>query len=330
MKTPARLGLYGGGLALAFAGAFAAANLTVPESAVEAWNESTEDEEMDHGGTDTAHAADSIRGLVAEQDGYQLVELTAPDEVGTDGELEFEINAPGGEPLTEYAVSHDKELHLIVVRTDGAEFRHVHPVRDEDGTWSLPWTWEAAGTYRVYADFAPAADEDLDVTLTSTVDVSGDFAVQAAEPSPTAEVDGFEVALDGDLSAGSTSTLTFAVTRDGEPVTEIEPYLGAFGHLVALREGDLAYLHVHPEGDEPSAGQESGPEIVFAAEAPTEGRYLLYLDFQVDGQVRTAAFVVDTAAAAPETAPENQDEDTEESADETDGGHESDGHGHGH
>ena len=76
-------------------------------------------------------------------------------------------------------------------------------------------------------------------------------------------------------------------------MTTLEPYLGAFGHLVALREGDLAYLHVHAEGDEPQARDTAGPEIGFAAEAPTADRYLLYLDFQVDGQVQTAEFVID-------------------------------------
>ena len=81
--------------------------------------------------------------------------------------------------------------------------------------------------------------------------------------------------------------LTFTVTRDGAPVTTLQPYLGAAGHLVALRVGDLAYLHVHPM-DDPTG--KSGPEVAFMAEAPTAGRYLLYLDFQVDGRVHTATF----------------------------------------
>ena len=81
--------------------------------------------------------------------------------------------------------------------------------------------------------------------------------------------------------------LRFTVTRDGEPVTTLQPYLGAAGHLVALRAGDLAYLHVHPV-DEPAA--ESGPNIAFMAETPTPGRYLLYLNFQVGNQVHTATF----------------------------------------
>ena len=95
--------------------------------------------------------------------------------------------------------------------------------------------------------------------------------------------------------AGSPTELTVTVTKDGKPVTTLQPYLGAFGHLVALRDGDLAYLHVHPEGDEPKPGQNGGPQVKFATDVPTAGRYLLYLDFQVDGQVHTAEFVVDAA-----------------------------------
>ncbi len=77
----------------------------------------------------------------------------------------------------------------------------------------------------------------------------------------------------------------------------MQPYLGAFGHLVALRDGDLAYLHVHPEGAEPETGQLSGPTVEFATEVPTPGRYLLYFDFQVDDEVHTASFVVSTEGA---------------------------------
>ena len=85
--------------------------------------------------------------------------------------------------------------------------------------------------------------------------------------------------------------MTITVRRDGQVVTT-EPYLGAAGHLVALRDGDLAYLHVHPLDDEPA-----GP-VRFAVEVPSAGLYGLFFDFQVDGQVRTARFVLDADRAA--------------------------------
>jgi hypothetical protein len=114
--------------------------------------------------------------------------------------------------------------------------------------------------------------------------------------------------------------LTATVTKDGEPVTTLEPYLGAYGHLVALRDGDLAYLHVHPEGDEPQPGSTSGPDVEFMTEAPTPGRYLLYLDFKVDGEVRTASFVLDTGEAPAADEPEGRSAG-EHGAGESDHGH---------
>ncbi|GAA2309502.1 hypothetical protein GCM10009853_078730 [Glycomyces scopariae] len=304
MNTPVRLSAFGLGLAALFGGAYAVAAVAVPDSAVEdrlADTEPEHDMDMetdmeDHGG----HAADPVRGLSIEQDGYLMSEVAAPAQTDTDGVLAFGITAPDGTPLTEYTESHEKQLHLIVVRADGAEFRHVHPEFDGE-TWSLPWSWAQPGTYRVFADFVPGdAAEKLDVTLSQTVEVAGDYAPRADNPiTRTASVDGFEVTLAGDLAAGTTTELTVEVTRDGEPVTALEPYLGAWGHLVALREGDLGYLHVHPEGDDPVPGTTSGPAITFATAAPTEGTYLLYLDFQVDGQVHTAPFVLDTDGTAP-------------------------------
>lgn len=304
MKTPVRLGLYAAGLAALFAVAYLASGVLVPASTVEAWQDEaapehdmdTETDMEDHGG----HEADPVRGLSIEQDGYLLSEIAAPAAVGTEGTLAFGVTAPDGTVLTRYTESHEKALHLIVVRADGAGFRHVHPEFDGE-TWSLPWSWDQPGTYRVYADFVPGdADEEIDVTLSRTVEVAGDYAPRAENPvTRTASVDGFDVTLTGDLAAGATAELTAEVTRDGEPVTALEPYLGAWGHLVALREGDLGYLHVHPEGEDPEPGTTSGPAVTFATAAPSEGRYLLYFDFQVDGRVHTAAFVLDTGAAAP-------------------------------
>ncbi len=292
MNTAARLGLYAGGLAVAFAGAFAAADAVVPQGTVDRWTEEAQGHEM--GSTMTA-ADEAVRGLSSAADGHLLGPVAAPGQVGEAGRLSFRVLDGDGGPLTDYVTAHDKQLHLVVVRTDGAQFRHVHPTMDARGTWSLPWTWQAAGTYRIFADFVPAGGDGEAVTLTRTVEVAGAFTPVAATPSRTASVDGFTVRLSGDLVAGSSSPLTLEVIRAGRPVTTLQPYLGAFGHLVALREGDLGYLHVHPEGDEPTSGETSGPEVSFVAEVPTAGRYLLHLDFRVDGKVHSAPFVLDTA-----------------------------------
>jgi hypothetical protein len=116
-------------------------------------------------------------------------------------------------------------------------------------------------------------------------------------------VDGYEVALDHQ-AVGDGTEATLTVRRGGEVITT-EPYLGAAGHLVALRDGDLAYLHVHPLGGEPA-----GP-VRFAVEVPSAGRYALFFDFQVDGEVRTARFVVDAEAPPAEGTPHDADNDAD-------------------
>ncbi|MFI8526216.1 heavy-metal-associated domain-containing protein [Promicromonospora sukumoe] len=266
-----------------------------------------QDEAADADGSDGAHGSDgaadahgsgadpaSVRGLALEQDGLLLSPVTAPDEVGERGTLSFSVTDADGAAVTAFETEHDKELHLVVVRSDGERFRHVHPTMSADGVWSIPWTWAEAGTYRVFTDFVPAASGE-NVTLSRAVEVAGPVDPRPATAVSASDTTGGYIAtLTGDLSTSGESTLTATVTRDGEPVTGLEPYLGAYGHLVALRDGDLAYLHVHPEGDEPEPGTRSGPDVTFMTEAPTSGRYLLYLDFKVDGDVHTARFVVDT------------------------------------
>ncbi|HEX5201600.1 hypothetical protein ACFQS1_25545 [Paractinoplanes rhizophilus] len=290
MNAAGKLSLFAAGVAVVFGASFAVGAVVVPDGAVAAREAKTGSAGHDGMAADgEMAAAEDVRGLGVAADGLVLSPVEAPAKTGVDGELSLRIVDAGGAPVTGFATSHEKQLHLIVVRADGAEFRHVHPRMDAAGTWTVPWRWTAAGTYRVFADFVPAGRADAgSITLTRTLQIGGAYAPVTPRPHATDDVDGFHVAIDGDLTAGATSELTVTITRDGKPVTALEPYLGSFGHLVALREGDLGYLHVHAE-----TGATSGPAIRFGAEVPTAGRYLLYLDFKIGGKVRTADFVLD-------------------------------------
>ena len=307
MNTATRLGAYGAGLTLVFGGAFVAADAVVPASTVNNWTNEAKGHSMngttgshsEHGSSGSSQASAAVPGVTSAQDGYLLSPIAVPGAVDQTGTLSFRILDADGNAVTRFAISHEKELHLIVVRTDGTQFRHVHPTMDTDGTWSLPWTWAAAGTYRVYTDLVPETGRATEpITLTRTVEVAGQFTPVVPAPTKNATVGGYAVDLTGVAVVGSGSELTFAVSKGGKPVTNLEPYLGAFGHLVALRDGDMAFLHVHPEGDEPTEGDTAGPDVGFVAELPTPGRYLLYLDFQVEGEVHSAPFVVDTTGTA--------------------------------
>lgn len=306
MRSSLKLVLFGLSLVAIFALMFAAGKAFIPDSAVSDWVESAEGTASEHDdmGEEGSHdqmTSDQITGVSIESHGFVLRDLKAPTTPGVGGTLSFRINTPEGTPLTEYVERHEKDLHLIVVRTDGASYRHAHPELDPvTGTWSIPWRWKLGGSQRIYVDFAPPGKPD-GITLTRSFNVGGEFQPRVMPSGSSALVDGFQVELSGNPRAGSTNEIDFRVSRDGRPVTDLQPYLGAFGHLVVLREGDLAYLHPHAESDQETGDHGShgsgeahaGPELGFEVDAPTTGRYLLYLDFKVDGKVHTAEFTTE-------------------------------------
>ncbi|RPF29225.1 hypothetical protein EDD96_5739 [Streptomyces sp. Ag109_G2-6] len=254
-----------------------------------------------HGGHGQAGAQGPAAGGLQVSDAGYTLSLDTPVVAPGQGELRFSVKDASGRKVTGYKTEHGKELHFIVASRDLTVFRHLHPVRAGDGTWSTPVDLPAAGAYKAFADFAPSAGDAKNVTLGADLTVPGAYAPNPMPPaSPTAEVDGYQVALGGTLQPGKPGELKLTVSKDGRPVTDLEPYLGAYGHLVALRDGDLAYLHVHPNEGGP------GPDVSFTATAPSAGTYRLFLDFQHQGKVRTAAFTVRAGGDGPAAAPAPQ------------------------
>ena len=317
-----RLGAYAGALALAFAGAFALGSAVDPIAAADPAPKSDHagpaDEMGDDMGDGTAgheagHSDPGAQppGLAVSQDGYTLVPATTFFQPGKPSTLKFTVNGPDGKPVTQYTKTHEKDLHLIVVRRDLSGFRHVHPTRDASGAWSIPFDFTAGGTWRIFTDFQPAALGKT-LTLGTDVNVSGLYIpVPLPAASSVTSVDGYDVTLGGTPAAGKESELTFTVSKNGKPVTDLEPYLGAFGHLVSLRSGDLAYLHNHPaQMAEP--GSKGGPQVKFGTTFPTASTYSLFLDFQHAGKVHTAEFRVDVTGKAivPGAMPTPGSEDT--------------------
>jgi hypothetical protein len=257
-------------------------------------------EHTEEGTMPTDNEAESVRGVTVDESGLR-VELDQTElPQGKVSQLSFRVVDEDGEAITDYEVEHERRMHLILARRDLTGFQHLHPEMAGDGTWSLDVTLPDAGAYRVFADFN---HEGESLTLGTDLVVDGKAAYQElpVQHTETETSTGYTVGIEGAAAtAGQESELAFNVVHDGEPV-EVEPYLGADGHLVALREGDLAFLHVHPmggsgehggDGDEHGAetSESAGGGIRFMTEFPSEGRYRLFLQFKHEGEVHTAEF----------------------------------------
>ncbi|GHH29992.1 hypothetical protein [Lentzea cavernae] len=271
MKTAHKVGLYAAALAVVFGGTWAAGAATGTQQPAAPDTHAGDA----HGGHESAPSK-LPPGLSVSDNGYTL-------RLKEQEPLTFHVEGPDGKPVTKFSVEHEKRLHLIAVRRDGSHFQHVHPQMAPDGTWTTPLALPNAGSYRVFADFKP--EDGPKTTLGADVHTPGDYRPQNHIDSRTFTVDGYEVTLHGDLNANTASTVTVTITKDGRPVTDLQDYLGAKGHLVALRSDDLAYLHVHPE---------ESAQVKFAVEVPTAGKYRLFLDFQHNNKVRTAEFTLTT------------------------------------
>ena len=239
-------------------------------------------EQPAHGGDEPMAGA---FGLSDTASGFSLrIEPTSLTARAT-SRLALTIVDDGGDPVTGLrGEDGEPPLHLILVRRDLSGYQHVHPRPTGDG-FAVDVTLPRPGIWRAYADFEVDGEK---VVLGRDLVVPGEFSPQTpAAPTRSAAVDGYRIELDDEeLRAGTEVTLTFGIRRDGRPIDGLQPYLGAAGHLVAIREDDLAYLHVHPL-DELRPG-----ELGFGVELDQPGRYVLYLQFRHSGRVHTAPFVV--------------------------------------
>jgi hypothetical protein len=237
-------------------------------------------------GDEPAHAEEpagtvAVPGLAVAADGLRLVASRTTLTSRRPQALAFRVVDADGAPQREYDLTHERRMHLIVVRRDLSRFLHLHPKLGADGSWRATVPPLEPGAYRAFADFAVAGRK---TTLGFDLAVPGAWSPRALRPvSVRTQAGPYTVALAApDVRAGGESMLGFRVTRAGRAVA-VDRYLGARGHLVLLREGDLGYLHTHADEE----------RLEFGADFPSPGRYAAFLQLSVGGAVRTAAFTLE-------------------------------------
>ncbi|MFD9892899.1 hypothetical protein ACFWY9_26435 [Amycolatopsis sp. NPDC059027] len=230
-------------------------------------------------------------GLAAESAGFRFAPETTSLPAGQPSAFRFRITGAGGAAVTAFQPEQTKLMHFYLIRTDLSGFQHLHPVMAADGTWTADLAAAQPGTYRAYTQFTTkdSAGKDVPLVLSRQVTVPGDAP---GTPLPAASamttVDGYTLTLGGDkLMAGMSHELTVTVSKDGKPVTDLQPYLDTYAHLTGFHAGDQAFAHLHPHGK--AEGDHGGPALKFEATLPKAGDWRLFVQFQTGGVLHTAA-----------------------------------------
>jgi hypothetical protein len=212
----------------------------------------------------------------------------------------FRIQHPKtGADVQAFELVHDKRFHLFLVSQDMTVFQHIHPELRGDGRWTIEATVPKPGYYTVLSDFVPTggSPQFLGRSLV-TADYDGDLASQAARLEADAvlerTVDTIRAVVQTEpprFIAGEYGHLAFNLTdaATGQPITDLEPYLGAFGHTLILSEDMTHYVHAHPsEGPDSDITRGlGGPRVTFEGYMPQPGRYRAWTQFQRNGRITT-------------------------------------------
>lgn len=242
-------------------------------------------------GHSSSNEADAAENAGADTIAAKAVWSVDHAQAGQETSIRINLQDEDGNPIDKLDIEHEKLLHLIVVSKDLSYFNHIHPEYKGEGEFVITNTFPSGGDYKLIADFVPTGGHKTTQTKWITIEGPVQPAVPLnADEGHTKVVSGVEVTLLNDHpEAGSDFELNFQLADADrkEPITDLEPYLGAVGHVVILSEDTNEYLHVHPLEEEAK-----GPEAKFMTNFPKEGTYKIWGQFQRHGEVFTVPFVV--------------------------------------
>jgi Cu+-exporting ATPase len=234
--------------------------------------------------------------------------------------LRITVRDTDGNPVTDLVRTHQVWSHLILTRKDAGDlgtFAHIHPKpTGTPGQLEVTTTFPTPGEYLAHAEFRRQGSMS-DVLYRTSLTVPGGATTQATQATTatpagddrdvrTATAGGVTARLTGDAVVGETSgqdsdfALRFTDTTTGRPITGLQPYLGAAGHIVILRSDGTRFAHAHAETTNgrgrpmfATPGSSFGPALDFHTRFETAGTYRLWGQFRLpDGHVITTTFTV--------------------------------------
>lgn len=229
----------------------------------------------------------------------KLVVKTEPSQpqAGEVTKLLLQILDDNGQPITKFALLHEKLVHLIVVREGLDEFSHLHPLVDASGNITIEHVFPRAGQYRLFADHQPEG-QTPGLARGELIVAGDDESAAALVPNASDEIAVGEIKAHVAFQPGDQETTVrfHLVDASDQVVSDLQPYLGAMGHLVIISADGAEYVHAHPLSESQTA-----PEgvVEFAAHFPLPGLYKAWGQFQRHDAVFTVPFVLQHSPAHP-------------------------------
>jgi hypothetical protein len=236
---------------------------------------------------------------------------TNPTEVKKDEqtELAFTIKNEKGETVKDLKIVHEKPMHLLVVSADLSEFYHLHPELQADGSFKAPFAFANGGKYKLFVDIT-LPNSDKPFISSFDLNVKGDLSETEKLTVDTIleqKIGGIRVEMkpDGEFVAGKEMLLNFYVTDilTKKPSTDLQNYLGEKAHFVVISQDLQDFVHAHPisnnsgehnHGDmDMKMPQTSNATVSAHIVFPKAGIYKLWAQFQRNGRVIDAPFIVD-------------------------------------
>lgn len=254
---------------------------------------SKQNNQMEHGSNEMDHGSHAEKGSTSAANSTDAVWQFSDEKPKpkTDTAITIRIQDNKGKPIDKFDINHEKKMHLIVVSKDLSFFDHIHPEYKGDGKFIVTTQFPDSGDYKLIADYVPTGSSATSQSEWVSVDgTAPELAEIIPETNFVKTINDIDVTLSFDhLMADMDLNLTFNMVdaKTKKPVTDLQPYLGAVGHVVIISADAEKYLHVHPTDE-----KAKGPDAQFMTKFPKSGIYKIWGQFQRNGKTFIVPFVV--------------------------------------
>ncbi|MCB1212164.1 MAG: hypothetical protein KDK97_22765, partial [Verrucomicrobiales bacterium] len=195
---------------------------------------------------------------------------------------------------------HEAPLHALICDRTLTDYHHEHPMpTGKPGEWELTFTPKFNDQYMLWINSVPkhTGREEFDFNLISVpnpdlppVQVETQTNLVALAHSMRGEIK-WNSAEKLEVNRPISGTLHLT-DSPGNPVSDLQIYMGAFAHIVGIADDLRTILHVHPDTAIAAANDHGGPDIHFTLRPTHQGFCRLFVQVMRDNEVITFPFGV--------------------------------------